>query len=282
MNAPPPLRLRPSVGIRIGTTAFFRNRAFLRVLLDELDKVTGSEVRVLVHAASIGAEAYSLGIALLSDPRFEHRSVRIDATDIEPAFVRFAGAGRYPAEVAAGLGAGERSWFRRVDDKQIEVGEKLRECVRFLEASSVQAFETTETYDAVLVMNALIYVDAAGQRQAIDRIAGYNRGVLGLTAFHMDSIRADLEPAGYAPVTREIAAIHDGWTDRRVRTAGPELRPGVIFHSWSLPEFSEIADWEYRYCSIFRKQDAGASSDLPCPSAAASADGQGGLANDAA
>lgn len=256
MNAPAPVRLRASIGNRIGTTAFFRNRRFLGVLLDELDEVAGPEVRVLVHAASIGAEVYSLAIAMMTDPRFRDRAIRIDATDIEPAFVEFAGAGRYPLEILGGLDARERHWFRQAGDSQVEIVPELRERVRMLPPASVQGFETEETYDAVLAMNALIYVEAADQWKAIERIGRYNTGLLGLTAFHMDTIRPDVEEAGYVPVTTDISAIHDGWTDRRVRTAGSEIKPGVIFHSWSLPAFSEIEDWQFRYCSIFRKRDS--------------------------
>lgn len=105
MKAPAPVHLRASIGNRLETTAFFRNRRFFGVPLDE---VAGPEVRVQVHAASTGAEVNSLAIALLRDPRFRDRAFRIDATDIEPAFVKFAGAGRYPLEIPGGLEARER------------------------------------------------------------------------------------------------------------------------------------------------------------------------------
>ena len=77
--------MRHVVGDRIGRTDFFRNPAFLRALVDLLRAEEAP--RVLVHAAAMGAEPYSLVMAArlagLQD-------IRVEAADIEPSFLEMA------------------------------------------------------------------------------------------------------------------------------------------------------------------------------------------------
>ncbi|MEQ9124754.1 MAG: hypothetical protein RIM80_19570, partial [Alphaproteobacteria bacterium] len=60
MSAPAAFRLRPTDGDRIGTTAFFRNRAFLETFGAEIAALgaAGRRVEILVHASSMGAEVW--------------------------------------------------------------------------------------------------------------------------------------------------------------------------------------------------------------------------------
>ena len=115
-------------------------------------------------------------------------------------------------------------------------------------------FESNRTFDVVLLLNVLLYMTAELQSLTIDRIARYNRAVLVTTGFHLERIRSDMQRNGYQPVNEDLRAIHDGWTDRRRNgPARDETVPGRIYHAWSLPPFSEIDDFEYKYCAVFEK-----------------------------
>ncbi len=254
--APPPVRLRPATESRIGTTAFFRNRALLATLLDELAALGRANLQVLFHACSIGAEVYSFLIAARLDPRFDGIALSVAASDAEARFVEFAALGRYPASVLDGLTAAERDFFRPVGEGRVELLSELRQRVAWLPAGSFVGFETGERYDLVVLLNALLYVEAADQARTIERIGRYCSGLFVTSGFHGERIENDLRAAGFEPVTRNAEAIHEGWTDRRVATDGRELRPGLIFAPWSLPAFDREPGWEWRYGAIFRKAQA--------------------------
>jgi CheR methyltransferase, SAM binding domain len=249
-----PVRLRPTHGAAIGTTAFFRNRALLDVLLRQIGTLAAQEICVLVHACSIGAEVWSLLVAATLDPRTSGKRIRIAACDLDPEFIAHAARGVYPRSVLAGMRADERAFFEPFDADGVRVCERLRSSVEFLPAQSVTEFDTERTFDVVLLLNALLYVPGELQSRALDRIARYNASLLVTTGFHFDRIKADVCRNGYVPVTERAHSIHDGWTDRR-RHGPPrnETVPGQIYHAWSLPSFSEIEDFEYKYCAIFRK-----------------------------
>jgi CheR methyltransferase, SAM binding domain len=259
VGAPQPIRLRPASSASIGTTAFFRNRALLDVLLQQIALLASAEVCVLVHACSIGAEVWSLLIAAELDARTKGKRIRIAACDLNPEFVAYAERGVYPRTVLAGMRPDEQSCFEPFDADCVRVCERLRANVEFLPAQSVTEFATDRTFDVVLLLNALLYVPGELQSRTIDRIASHNRELLVTTGFHFDRIKADMRRNGYAPVNERAQSIHDGWTDRR--RDGPardETVPGKIYHGWSLPAFSEIEDYRYKYCSIFRKHRTGA------------------------
>ncbi|MBI5444225.1 MAG: hypothetical protein HY900_23820 [Deltaproteobacteria bacterium] len=252
-----PTRLRPTCGNRIGTTAFFRNRPLLDALWAELSTLSANPIRVLFHACSIGSEAYSLAIyACLAARSSRSKNLQICATDIERSFLAFGRNGVFPEASIAHLSAEERSFFEPVegDTNRVRVNKRLRDCVSFLEPSSFSGFSSKTTFAVVFMMNALIYADREIQAQTIDRITAYNTGYLIVTGFHMDTIKEDLRRNSYRAVLRDIEPIHEAWSDRRVVTGGNELVPGVIFHRWSLDPFKEIEDFEYKYCSIFKKE----------------------------
>ncbi|MGZ0190008.1 MAG: CheR family methyltransferase [Alphaproteobacteria bacterium] len=104
-----PVRIRPTDGDLIGTTAFFRNRAFLFHFGEEIAKLStpGRPVEIFVHACSIGAEVYSLAIYLQT----VHPTVdfRITSTDISGGFVEYARAAEYPGQAVEALTEQERS-----------------------------------------------------------------------------------------------------------------------------------------------------------------------------
>jgi hypothetical protein len=254
-SLPAPVRLRAESKNAIGTTAFFRNRALLSVLLQRLAALQGTQISVLVHACSIGAEVWSLAIATQLDPRLANKELLICASDLEPEFVAFAQRGIYPRAVLSGMQAAERACFDPLDDQNVQIKDALRGRVRFLPAESIAAFEPDRVFDVVVLLNALLYMPAADQSLVIDRVARYNRHLLVTTGFHFDRIKPDMLRNGYRPVGAAARAIHDGWLDRRRDVPlGAETIPGKIFHLWSLPPYREIEDFDYKYCALFEKR----------------------------
>ena len=250
----PPVRLRPTTATSIGTTAFFRNRALLDVVLGRIAALPQARITVLVHACSIGAEVWSLLIAARLDPRTRDKQIDVVACDIAPEFVDFAQQSIYPRAVLAGMHREEQAYFEAYDADSVRVRDELRQRARFSPAQSLVDFQTDESFDVVLVLNALLYLPGELQSRVIDSIAACNRALLVTTGFHFDRIRGDMQRNGYLPVRDRARAVHDGWGDRR--RSGPardEIVPGKIYHAWSLPEFSEIEDYEYKYCAVFAK-----------------------------
>ncbi len=248
------MMIRAYSGPHIGSTGFFRNRILLDTVHGCIDRLYPGAPRVLVHAASIGAEAYSYVIArALRRPEAEEGC---DATDIDPNFLAAAGQGIYPANVLEGMVLDERWYFESIDASRVRVVEAVRRRVRLLPPTSYVDFETEDRYDVVFLLNSLLYVDAPAQRRALARIARYNTGLLITTGFHADTIKTDLVDNGYRPVTTNLAAIHDGWTERCNLRPGV-TEPGVTYCSPYLPPFSPVPDYEYKYGAIFAKADIG-------------------------
>jgi hypothetical protein len=248
-----PVRLRPSANRRIGTTAFFRNRALLARVLAEMKASGHTSFSVLFHACSIGAEVWSFVAAYLSDPDLAKVPLTCHATDVEASFVAFARRARYPAAVLAGMTDAERACFR-IENNEVSPVPALQQRVRFLEPASFVGFTPAQTHDLVFLLNALVYVDGPTQSRVLREIAAANSGWLVTTGFHADGVEADMRAAGYVPVTEDAEAIHNGWTDRRVDSTGTETVPGLIFHPWSLPPFSrDVPGWDWRFCAIFRR-----------------------------
>ncbi len=247
------MMIRAYSGRHIGSTEFFRNRALLDTVHGCVDRLCPAPPRVLIHAASIGAEAYSYVIGrALRRPEAEEGC---DATDISPDFLGAAGRAIFPTTVCQGMTPEEARFFEPAGDNNVRVTEVVRRRVRLLPPASYVEFETDQRYDVVFLLNSLLYVDAAAQRRTLDRIVRYNTGLLIATGFHPDTIKADLVENGYAPITTNLAEIHEGWTERRALRSGV-TEPGVTYCTPYLPPFSPIPDYEYKYGAIFVKAAA--------------------------
>lgn len=244
-----PVRLRPTTERSIGTTAFFRNRILFDTLLDELTRAGKSHYTVLFHACSIGAEVYSLVIQYLLRGREQQFSLRVLATDIEGGFIDYARNGKYPKEILDGMTDAERTYFSV--DADAAVSAEVKALVEFMPPCDFTSYQSQDMFDVVSLLNCLVYVPQPTQTATLDRIAAYNSGFLLVTAFHRDSITADLQRNHYAPVLAHQREIHESWLDRRVNA--PFVPQPGIYADWTLPPFAEIAGHEYLYCSIFRK-----------------------------
>lgn len=247
-----PVRLRPVVGQSIGTTAFFRNRPLYDVLLRDMKAGKKKYYKLLFHACSIGAEVYSFVIQYLTSSYVDDFMIEVHATDLEQPFIDFARQGKYPVDVLSAMTPDERSMFKN-NGEQAEIIQDIKQVIHFLDAESFLDFDTEENFDVVFMLNTLVYVPQSLQAAAIDKVSKYNNGYLLISAFHMNSIKQDLIRNNYLPVLDRQIEIHDSWTDRRVTEYSDSLEPGM-YANWRLPAFSEIEDFEYKYCAIFRKE----------------------------
>jgi chemotaxis methyl-accepting protein methylase len=208
-----------------------------------LDLLKGQpKIRLLFHACSIGAEPYSF--AVMCQMR-GIKNVEIHATDISNEFLEFAQKAHYPATAADDMSAEEKTFFD-VSGGQLCPVASVRSAVTFLPPCSFVDSVLTESYDVVFVSNALTYVTPAEQATAIANISHYNMRYLVLTAFHQQTIKPDLMANGYEAVPDNLEEIHNSWGDRIAKDA-------PLDHSWMLPPFSKIQDYEYKYCALFRK-----------------------------
>ncbi len=245
--------LRVYSGEQKGATAFFRNRPLLGTLTQLLGaraQHPPQRLRILFHSASIGAEAYSFAIWCRVHALDRKFALEISATDINSDFLDFARNALYPVNVLQTMEPEERECFEQVGENEVTPIEEIRHMVGFLPAMSFLE-PMAHAFDVVMVLNALTYVSEKEQSLAIRRIADYNTRYLVLTAFHPDTIEADLKQSGYAAVTDNIEAIHNGWHERI--QLEPAATRGTAEYSWVLPPFSRVAGYEYKLCSIFEK-----------------------------
>lgn len=249
--------MRHVVGDRIGRTDFFRNPAFLRALIDLLRAEAAP--RVLVHAAAMGAEPYSLVMAARLAGL---RDIRVEATDVEPAFLEMAQRGVYGDDCLSKVPAEARVFFLPGPEQgTVEVAPEIRNGVAFLQPASFVDFQAVQPYDAVIALNALTYVSREDQRKAILRMGSYARRYLGLTAASPTVIKQAVEDAGFEPADRpDWLQIYYGWRDR-IR-----LRPGQ--REWALPVLPFLMrDWKFSACSLFRRRSGTAAPLSGSPAA---------------
>ncbi len=245
-------------GVLIGTTAFFRNRAFLEALGEEIAELDcgGRPVSIMSHACSVGAEPWSLAIHLLSShPGLDFQIV---ASDLSPKFIAFAKQGLYPNGADRGMTDAERRFLELHPDGGFNIGPEARQRVTFTQPTSFVHLIPSMQFDVVTLCNALVYVPAEAQARAIQRISGYNRAIFAVTGGHRETIAEDLEAAGYDPVMRQFERVHAGWVDRHgdeaLRKAMP--LPANIFEDPFLDPIDDRPGRRYRHGAIFRKQAA--------------------------
>lgn len=246
-----PMMIRVYNGEHKGATAFFRNRPFLDAFFSALGQRCERRAKILVHASSVGAEPYSLALWWLHRILPQWKGIAeldIAATDVDPGFLAFARQGVYPGALLTGMSNEEQSWFAKDGDK-IFVPSEARRLVRFLEPMSFVDGNPGEEFDAVLVMNALTYVSPHDQATTLEMLASYTRHLMGVTAFHPDSIRTDLIRSGFEPYEESHREIHEAWGDRLAK--GP-VSPNSPDYSWRLPPYDDlVVDYLYRFGSLF-------------------------------
>jgi chemotaxis protein methyltransferase CheR len=156
----------------VGETHFFRELPPLEALVDAeiVPRVRrGGQVRVWSAGCASGEEPLTLAM-LLADRRCLDR-VSLLATDLSPAALARARAGRYLSNALRlpALPELARRWVSRLPDGTLEVSPELRAHVRWqpinlLCAASVRALGV---FDVILCRNVIIYLSERATRQVL-------------------------------------------------------------------------------------------------------------------
>jgi chemotaxis methyl-accepting protein methylase len=163
--------------ITIRETFFFRHRS----QLDAIDwhamlacaRADGrGEVNVWVAACASGEEAYSVAILACEAFASQRPPVRILATDIAPAALGKASAGRYGRRAVQALPAEARQRYF-VEQDGLVAGERLRGLIEFRRHNLVRdpiPPAGADRFDVVLCRNVLIYFDRPTVQRVIDAL----------------------------------------------------------------------------------------------------------------
>ncbi|MEV0136523.1 protein-glutamate O-methyltransferase CheR [Dactylosporangium sp. NPDC050688] len=164
--------------VTINETYFFRNieqfNVLAEVVLPERVRARSGErrLRLLSVGCSTGEEAYTLAMVTAErvNPRWD---VSIAGLDVNRAALRVAAAGRYSRwSLRETPAAAQHRWFRSVAEG-VEIDERLRGRVRFLEYNAAAAdalLFAPETYDVVFCRNLLMYLTPATAAATVTRI----------------------------------------------------------------------------------------------------------------
>lgn len=154
-------------------SSFFRERHHFDVfaaqvlppLAARLARRAGS-VRIWSAGCSSGQEPYSIAMECLrAIPDAPEKDLLILATDIDPAILARASAGRYGAQEMSGVPDADRTRFFTRDDGGVHsvVKDPLRRLVRFRELNLHGAWPMRGKFDVIFCRNVVIYFDEAHQ-----------------------------------------------------------------------------------------------------------------------
>lgn len=230
-------------------TSWFRDNgpfeALRSVVLPTLVRERSAERRLRIWSAacSSGQEAYSIAM-ICTEVLPAGWSVEIVGTDLSPAMVERARAGRYSQlEVNRGMPAPHLvRWFAR-DGSHWQVSPQLKAMTSFREGNLAMPFADLGRFDVVMLRNVLIYFDGATKTDILRRTRGVTRpdGFLFLgaaeTALGMDvgwyreqaAGTSLLRPEGATPVSASPprAGTVPSAVTGRPSTTVPPLRPAT-------------------------------------------------------
>jgi chemotaxis protein methyltransferase CheR len=186
-------------------TRFFReNHHFeyltTRVLPELLENARrGGKIRIWSAGCSSGEEAYSIGLTILElAPDATELDVRILASDIDPEMLRRGNTGIYPVRQMGDVPKEMlRRWFRPITGsagQDIEVGEELRELVRFRELNLLREWPMKGRFDIIFCRNVMIYFDDETQNTVWGRYAEILRPGGTLCIGHSERIALGTQP----------------------------------------------------------------------------------------
>ncbi len=158
----------------INVTGFFRDAdAFSTLGSDVIPRLfagraPGDPIRVWIPGCSTGEEVYSIAILMREqlDGMPSPPQVQIFATDIDEPALAIARAGRYPAQLLAGLSPERRERFFRTDGSSYVVATDVRELCIFSPHSIVRD-PPFSRMDLVSCRNLLIYLGQGIQSRVL-------------------------------------------------------------------------------------------------------------------
>lgn len=224
--------------LTVGETYFYREPAVFAALEQHIlpaliaERRAGSRsLRLWSAGCCTGEEAYSLAILLHRLlPDIEQWNISILATDINPHFLARAESGSYRAWSFRSTPAWFKDgYFRAADDGSYQLQPQIRRLVRFAYLNLIDdrypALDNdTNGIDLLLCRNVLMYFDAAGMHQVLDKLhrSLVPEGWLALSATESSSTLL----AGFAAATFSDATLYRKQAHRQASAiATPAVRP---------------------------------------------------------
>jgi Methylase of chemotaxis methyl-accepting proteins len=159
-------------------TQFFRDvypfEALKQRLFPEFQQRRLWPARIWSAACSSGQEAYSISMAL---QEYNEEGGRLEAeilgTDISPAMVQQATAGRYNASaVSRGLSPQRlRRFFTQIDANTWEVRPEIRRRTTFRQHNLLESYSLLGRFDLIFCRNVLIYFSQESRVDILNRMA---------------------------------------------------------------------------------------------------------------
>ncbi len=157
----------------IGVSSFFRDPEAFQALESALPDLLagredGSPLRIWVPGCATGEEAYSLLIILIETLGRLKKQLEIQmfATDLNPAAIRIARAGRYPEGIAADVSDSRLTRFFTREGDSFRARKSLRDLVVFAVQDALHDPPFTRV-DLVSCRNLLIYLQPSAQRRLL-------------------------------------------------------------------------------------------------------------------
>jgi chemotaxis methyl-accepting protein methylase len=211
------------------------------------DSTASELLRIAVVGCSIGAEVYTIASTLKN--RLPALDFRIDASDIEPAVLEKAQAGRYTQDEVYSHDLIHEAFIQETFDAEngaYTIRKSLAECVSFKVADifSPDLTKIVPPADIVFAQNFLFHMHPAKAHEAFDSIA---RLLKPRSAFFIDGIDLPVRMAAtrrnrLEPLDYKIEQIHN----ENLRLGG------WPWNYWGLEPLSkQKRDWKRRYATIF-------------------------------
>ena len=158
----------------IGVSGFFRDPEAFQALAEAglpallAAREDGSALRIWVPGCATGEEAYSIAIVVLEtlEPLGKHLEVQVFATDLDPAAIQTARAGRYPEGIAADVGGERLERFFTKEDRSYRAKKELRDRVVFAVQDVLHDPPFTRV-DLISCRNLLIYIVPSAQQSLL-------------------------------------------------------------------------------------------------------------------
>ena len=157
----------------IGVSGFFRDPEAFQSLAAAIPgllaaREEGSDFRIWVPGCATGEEAYSIAIVVLEalEHLGKHLKLHVFATDLDPAAIQTARAGRYPEGIAADVGSQRLKRFFVKEDRSYRAKKELRERVVFAVQNVLHDPPFTRV-DLISCRNVLIYIVAGAQQNLL-------------------------------------------------------------------------------------------------------------------
>lgn len=165
--------------LTINVTAGFRNPEAWDRLGRELRTLPVDGNRPLTAwsaGCATGEEAWSLALLLARTllsrgHRLDPSSLRVDATDVDPAAVASAAAGRYPASAFAAAPPGFLDGWTAPSGPLHLFSDRLRPLLRFEVRDLGRDRPPASGYDLIVCRNVLIYFEPSAQGRVLEQFA---------------------------------------------------------------------------------------------------------------